>query len=183
MNATNAVEPMSAANVDAAAPMQQARWRLGRCVEIGGMPALHWVACRNCSIAPRQLLLFYLSLCVVSMLIALLCALAGALPVLGFAGIELLAVGLALLVYARHAVDREEIVLHGEMLEIDDWNGQRHERTLLPSRWVRVEFDGTAAGLVGLRAQGRLAMVGRHLLPARRAELAAELRRALREAS
>ncbi len=182
MNATNAVEPMSAAIVDASA-QAQSRWQLGRWVDIGGVPALRWVACRNCSIAPRQLLLFYLSLCVVSMLIALLCALAGALPVLGFAGIELLAVGVALLVYARHAVDREEIVLHGEMLEIDDWNGQRHERTLLPSRWVRVEFDGTAAGLVGLRAQGRLAMVGRHLLPARRAELAAELRRALREAS
>ena len=181
MNATHAVEPMSAAIADAAAPPP--RWQLGRSVDIGGAPALRWVACRNCSIAPRQLMLFYLSQCAVSMLIALLCALAGALPVLAFAGLELLAVGVAMLIYARHAVDREEIVLHGQMLEIDDWNGPRHERTLLPSRWVRVEFDGTAAGLVGLRAQGRLAMVGRHLLPARRAELAAELRRALREAS
>ena len=54
---------------------------------------LQWILRRNCSITPRQLFGAYLSLCVLSLAIALGFAWHGASPVLAFAGVELLLVG------------------------------------------------------------------------------------------
>ena len=66
-----------------------------------------WRLRRNCSVTPSQLIAFYLMLCTVSLVIGGFFWYQGAPFVLGFAGLELLAVGVAFLVYARHATDRE----------------------------------------------------------------------------
>ena len=62
-----------------------------------------WLMKRNCSVSPRQFVLFYLSLALFSLFIAFLLVLSGAWLVLPFTGIELLAVGVAFAIYARHA--------------------------------------------------------------------------------
>ena len=73
--------------------------------------SIHWLLKRNCSITPRQLLWFYLSLCVVSFGIAAMFWVQGVRLVMPFAWLELLALGAALLLYARHATDSETIAL------------------------------------------------------------------------
>ena len=72
--------------------------------------SVQWLLRRNCSMTPGQLVAFYLSLCAWSFAIAGAFWLRGATLVLPFAGLELLGVGAALLIYARHATDRERMV-------------------------------------------------------------------------
>ena len=74
-------------------------------------PHVDWVLKRNCSVTPAQLGWMYASLCAVSLGIAGMFWLHGARYILGFAWLELLAVGAAFLVYARHATDGERISL------------------------------------------------------------------------
>jgi uncharacterized membrane protein len=68
---------------------------------------IHWFLKRNCSVTPSQLGWLYASLCVVSLGIGTLFWLHGAPLVLPFAWLELTAVGVAFMVYARHATDGE----------------------------------------------------------------------------
>ena len=68
---------------------------------------IQWFLRRNCSVTPRQLGWLYLSLCIVSLAIGTGFWLQGAKLVLPFAWLELMAVGAAFVVYARHARDGE----------------------------------------------------------------------------
>ncbi len=95
-----------------AAGTAAAAWRIGAEWRGEGAGArIEWLLKRNCSITPRQLFGVYLSLCAASLAIAGGFAWVGASPVLVFAGVELLLVGAALLLYARHALDHERITL------------------------------------------------------------------------
>src|SRR5438270_13892551 len=76
-----------------------------------GESSAQWLLRRNCSMTPGQLVAFYVSLCAWSLAIAGAFWWRGATLVMPFAGIELLAVAAALVVYARHAGDRERVVL------------------------------------------------------------------------
>src|ERR1700735_3679975 len=78
-----------------------------------------WLIKRNCSASPRQFVGFYVSLALFSLLIAGLLVWAGAWLVLPFTGVELLVVGIAFVMYARHAVDYERILLFQNRLLIE----------------------------------------------------------------
>jgi uncharacterized membrane protein len=155
-------------------------WRFGRECEQGGRRALQWVLRRNCSMAPRDLLMVYLSLCALAMVIAGASWLLGARFVFGFAGVELAVLGVALLVYARHAADRETITLAGGGLVVEHRYGQRIERAEFRAAWVRVEPARGQGSLVELSGEGHQMRVGRYLRPELRLPLANELRRAVR---
>ena len=155
------------------------RWRFGR--ETAG-DGLQWVLRRNCSISPRQLLGVYLSLCAASLLVAGGFWWQGAPAVLAFAGVELLMVGLAMLVHARHAADRETITLANRELAVEHLCGNATDRSSFRAEWVRVEPAAADGSLVEISGEGRSARVGRYLRPELRAELAQELRRAVRAA-
>jgi uncharacterized membrane protein len=136
--------------------------RLGRDIE-GAVPrAVQWVLRRNCSITPRQLLGFYLSLASVSLLIGFGFWRAGAPAVLVFAGIELVMVGLALAVYARHAADCAAV-----------------DATRFRAEFVRIEPSAGEGSLVEVSGEGQRAQVGRYLRPEWRTQLAQEIRAAL----
>jgi uncharacterized membrane protein len=145
-------------------------------------PALRWVMKRNCSISPAQLLAVYLSLCFVSLLIAGSFYFHGAKPVLVFAGVELLALGVALLLYARHAGDQETLTLAGRSLQVEQQDGSRTRRAEFRAEWLAVEPSAGQGSLVELSGDGRRMRVGRFLRPELRAAFAQELRRALRRA-
>ena len=146
----------------------------------GAERAMHWLLRRNCSITPRQAVQFYVSLCLVSMGIATMFWLQGAPLVLPFAGIEMLAVGAALLLYARHATDHESIELALGRLTVEHTSGRVTRRAEFVPAWVRVEPEHGDGSLVELSGQGQRIAVGRFVRPELRPLLADELRWALR---
>ena len=136
---------------------------------------------RNCSLAPRQLLGVYLSLCVVGLGIGVLFWFQGAPYILPLAGAELLAVGAAILVYARHAADHESLVLRPGRLSVACTLGRRTEEVdFAAPAWVRVEPAHRDGSLIELSGEGRRIAVGRFVRPELRRALADELRAALR---
>jgi uncharacterized membrane protein len=159
-------------------------WRFARLVPRAGAaaPALQWALRRNCSITPRQFVLMYLGLCAVSLLIGLGFWWQGAGVVLAFAGVELLAFGLALCVYARHAADRETITLADRAVEVEQHFGPQVERASFRAEWLSIEPAQAQGSLVELAGEGRRVLVGRYVRPEQRAALAQEMRRALRRA-
>ena len=153
-------------------------WRFGR---EQALP-LAWLfeLRRNVSITPRQLLGSYLLLCAVSLLVAGGFWWQGVTFVSVFTGLELLAVGAALLVFARHAGDRETITFTGSDMLVEQHVGPAVERVCFRAEWVRVEPAADDGSLVELSGEGRSVRVGRHVRPELRVALAQELRRALR---
>lgn len=165
---------------------QRLPWLFGREVVLAGLPgaprALQWLLQRNCSITPRQLGGVYLSLCTVSLLIGAFFALQGAHFVLTFAGFELAAVGLALLVFARHAGDRELLTLVGRELHVEQCFGSRVAHAEFAADWLSVEPAAGQGSLVELSGRGQQVRVGRFLRPELRSAFARELRVAARTA-
>jgi uncharacterized membrane protein len=153
--------------------------RIG-CESVAAGGSVQWLLKRNCSLAPRQLLAFYASLCLLSLAIAGLFWLRGATLVMPFAGVELLAVGCALLVYARHAADSETIRLRPGLLTVRRVHGPHLEQVEFAPAWVRVEPESGDSSLIELSGQGRRIAVGRFVRPELRRQLADELRWALR---
>ena len=143
--------------------------------------AIHWFLGRNCSVSPTQLGWMYASLCVVSLGIGTIFWFQGAVMILPFAWLELAAVGVAFLAYARHAADREHILLQGRSLVVELENAGRLERAEFHRDRVRVEPGADDRSLIELSGQGRRMIVGRYLQPELRPALAREIRMALRE--
>lgn len=144
--------------------------------------AIHWFLGRNCSVTPAQLGWLYLSLCVVTLGIGAAFWFQGAVMVLPFAWLELAAVGVAFMAYARHAADREHILLSGRRLVVELEHAGRLERAEFHRDWVRVEPAVDDRSLIEVSGRGRTVSVGRYIRPELRPVLARELRRALREA-
>lgn len=142
--------------------------------------SVQWLLKRNCSVTPAQLGWMYVSLCVVSMGIAIFFWMQGARMVMPFAWLELLAVGAAFVVYARHARDGEKIVLQGGQLVVELENGGRMRRAEFNRQWVRIEPKSGDGSLIEVSGQGQSVRVGRHLRPELRPALAREIRFALR---
>ena len=135
---------------------------------------------RNCSVTPAQLLALFMSLSVVSLGIATFFWFQGATLVMPFAWLELLAVGAAFVVYARHARDGEKISLQDGQLVVEQETAGRLERAEFNREWVRVEPKDGDGSLIEVSGQGRTVRVGRHVRPELRPALAREIRYALR---
>jgi uncharacterized membrane protein len=159
-------------------------WVFGHEFEMAGMAgssrALQWRLWRNCSITPRQMVRAYCFLCAVSLGSAGFFFVQGAPLVLGFAGAELVAVGLAMLVFARHAADRETLTLVGRSLQVEQCFGSQVQRTDFAADWLRVEPAAGQGSLVQLSGRGQTVQVGRFLRPELRGAFARELRLAVR---
>lgn len=141
---------------------------------------IQWFLRRNCAVTPAQLGWFYLSLCIVSLGIGAMFWFQGAVLVLPFAWVELVAVGVGFLLYARHATDGERIYLRGESLVVEFENAGKLERAEFRRDWVRVEPRLGDRSLIEVFGQGRSIQVGRFVRPELRPMLAKEIRMALR---
>ena len=177
MNTTFAPSPWPAP-----ASPRDAGWRFGRELASASAPSLGWRfdLRRNVSMTPRQMLLAFGLLCALSLAVAGAFWSQGVSMVVMFTGIELVAVGLAMLFVARHAGDRELITLAGHELAVEQHVGHVVDRATFRAEWVRVEPAGGEGSLVELSGQGLRVRVGRHVRPELRLQLADELRRALR---
>ncbi len=145
-----------------------------------GETSAQWLLRRNCSMTPGQLVAFYLSLCAWSVVIAAAFWWRGATLVMPFAGIELLAVGAALVVYARHACDRERVILTPGRLSVECTLGRHIDQVEFAPAWVRVEPARGDRSLIELSGEGKRIAIGRFVRPELRRALADELRAALR---
>ncbi|MFZ5489539.1 DUF2244 domain-containing protein [Thiomonas sp.] len=137
-----------------------------------------WVFRRNCSLSPRQLMVFYASLCVVSLIVASIAWDVGGSLVMPFTGIELASVAAALVAYGRHATDREHVRLSAQQLQVEWENAGVVQSVSFNPHWVRVSVP--ESGLIEVSSAGRTAYIGRYARPERRAVLAKDLRAALR---
>ena len=138
-----------------------------------------WLMKRNCAVSPRQFVWFYASLASFSVVIAVLLVVRGAWPVLPFTGIELLAVGVAFVIHARHAVDYERVRLFSNRLVIEQMSGQQLTQYEFNPRWVRIERGASPRDPIRVVSRGQTVVIGVHLAQYRRASFAAELRAAL----
>ena len=138
-----------------------------------------WILKRNCSISPRQLAKAYMTLCAASLSVALFFTLRGAWFVLGFAILELSALGIAFLYFGRHATDREHIVLIDDCLVVELIRAEQARQFRLDPHWTRVEPPATPTALITLRAGSVHVEVGRFLTELKRHEFARELKRSL----
>ena len=145
-----------------------------------------WRLTRNCSLSPRQVARAYALLCCASGAVAVGFLLRGVWIILAFSFCELALVGLALLVYARHALDHERIALSDSALVVECVEaGERRQSSLDPLH-TRVLEQGGAGGhhaLLRLESRGMQVEVGRFVTEGRRRQVAAELRAALRSLS
>lgn len=144
-----------------------------------------WTLQRNCAMTPRQVALAYAVLCTGSLAVSLaVLLLHGIWVVLAFSLLELALVGLALLVYARHATDHEHIALSDACLLVERFEADRREQAHLDPLWARVSLDeARRRSLIRLESRGVQIEVGRFVSEARRRQVERELRQALRSVS
>lgn len=135
-----------------------------------------WMLKRNCAVSPRQFVMFYLSLAVVSLGIALLVAIRGAWLVLPFTGLDLLVVGVAFIIHARHATDYEYIRLTPGCLLVERCSAERLTHYEFNPQWVRIDVEGMPRARVVLRSGRQSVPIGANLALHRREPFARELR-------
>ena len=132
---------------------------------------------RNCSISPAGLACVFAALAVAVLAIGTGFALLGAWLILPFAGLEVLLLGGAFALQARHATDYERIALARGQLMVEVADGRRRARYELDARRVRVEVEGTR---VVVRGPQQTLELGRHLDERSRVALGVELKNRLR---
>jgi uncharacterized membrane protein len=132
---------------------------------------------RNCSISPAGLAGVFAALAFVVVAIGAGFAIAGAWLVLPFAGLEVLLLAAAYVLYARRAADYERIVLESGRLTVEVGQAQKTSRYEMEARGARVCLDEERVVLCCAREQLEL---GRHLDADTRARFAAELQKRLR---
>ncbi|MDM7457330.1 MAG: DUF2244 domain-containing protein [Tepidimonas sp.] len=138
-----------------------------------------WLLKRNCALTPRQCLVASLLACAGALSVAGAFWAMGARLVLPFALLESSAVALAFLWYARHATDRETLILDEQRLVVEWEQAGAVRRSELARHRLRVDDGGQESGLVELRAGAARVQVGRYIRPEQRRQLARELRWAL----
>ncbi|HJS78572.1 MAG TPA: DUF2244 domain-containing protein [Burkholderiales bacterium] len=129
---------------------------------------------RNCSMSPADLARVFAALAALVLAIGAGFAAAGAWLVLPFAGLEVLLLGAAFVLHARHAADYERIELQSGRLEVEVTEADRVTRYQLQNARVSME-----EGRVVLRDAKEEIEIGRHIGAEARAELVAELEKTL----
>ena len=140
---------------------------------------MSWELRRNVAVTPRQLATCFALLAGVSLGIGLVFWWQGAVYVLPFACVELLALAAAFLVYARHALDGERIWVQGGVLVVESRRAAATVRREFQRAWVRVESSGPSSTLIEICGQGQRVQVGRFVRSDLRRSLAKELQRAV----
>lgn len=137
----------------------------------------------NCSLTWRGNLWLLAGFCIVSFSIAGAFAYLGMWLILPFAGLEMVALGLALYLCAWRAEVREVVWLEGDRLRIEVGRRGPETRHEFDRHWVRVLLLPATAGIrrsrLMLRSHGRQLEIGACLPEEERRDLAAALRQAL----
>jgi uncharacterized membrane protein len=142
-----------------------------------------WIFRRNCSLSPKQLLQWYLSLCVITLVIATGFLLAGFWLVLPFAGLELLLVGTAFVIYARHAADYEMIELQPNQLTLVMVDGTKLTQLEWSPQWAKLSYNGKYKAPLLFSHRGQQVKIGKFIAEKDKSALHRELKAALARAA
>ncbi len=143
---------------------------------------LHWRLARNCSLTPRQTLISWAVPIGVSLLVAIAFWAMGYGVVALFCMVEVLAVGVALWVYARHAVDGDTVELGDDgVMHIERRCGAQDAVITWNAADVRMEVDARGRWVVW-RGPHRLT-IGTETTAKRRRQAAQEVSDALQIAT
>lgn len=93
--------------------------------------------------------------------------------------VEMSAIAIAFLIYARHATDREHIAMLDDYLLVELIQAQKIRQFKLDLRSIRIAERDTRNGLVGLEALGTRVEVGQFLTEWKRREFVRQLRQEL----
>ena len=124
--------------------------------------------------SPAGLALVFAALALLVLAIGAGFAAAGAWLILPFAGLEVLLLGTAYVLYARHAADYEKVEVESGRVTVEVADGSRTTRYEMDAARLSME-----EGRVVLRDAKEELEIGRHLGAEARAELAAELGKTL----
>ncbi len=142
-----------------------------------------WLLKRNCSMTPRQFGMAYGMLGLFMLLIGIGFALLGIWFVTAFALLEIGAIALALVHYARHATDREHIALSEGCLLIERVEAGKVQAIRLDPCWTKIAVPDRKRTLIKLESRGVQVEVGGFVSEELRQQVAQELRRELRASS
>lgn len=134
----------------------------------------------HCSLSPRGARLFFASVGLASMSVALPISLMGYWPVLPFAGLELALLGWALKTSMARRDQRQIIIITPTAVTIEDHGGESLRRSEFPRHWaqVRIRPGGSAwhPTRLAVESHGRRHELGAFLTEPERQALAAQLR-------
>lgn len=139
-----------------------------------------WSLQRRCSLSPRQFAGAYGLLALASVVVAVFFWMQGMRLVGAFAGLELLALGVAFVLHALHAADGETLHLQGGRLQVDRRSGLRCTSFHVDIELLRV--GAAADGVIELRVGRAVEPVGRQAAAAQRRQVLDELRHELMQA-
>ncbi|WP_281971266.1 MULTISPECIES: DUF2244 domain-containing protein [unclassified Polynucleobacter] len=142
---------------------------------------VRWVFKKNCSFTPKQVGLFYLAQSSLSLIVAGFFLSQGVWLVLPFTILELVVLGIALLIYARHATDYECITLNTGELVIETSSAGSVKRQVFNPTWVRLERLLSPRKLIALVYQGQNVEIGQFMHVSLRNEFLQELRQELKK--
>lgn len=134
------------------------------------------------SLGPRGFVIFMSGICLVSFAAGLAFFLAGAWPVVGFLGADVLLIYLAFRINYRRARMYEHLQLTEDRLTVRRVSHLGKEQTWeLQPYWLQVQIHELAenAGRLILRSHGKSLGIGAFLTPKERTEVARELKAAL----
>lgn len=152
-------------------------------VQASGTDGFCITARRNCSIAPLPFCMCLFGAALFCLVVALGWALFGAWLILPFAGVEVAALGAALVWSARRVGDYERICLGEGKLTVEIRESSHVSYYEFNPLWARVVSAGSDRGaIVSVRSHGRDLQIGRYLSDDGRRLLTTELQRRLRAA-
>ncbi|MEX0921457.1 MAG: DUF2244 domain-containing protein [Rhodovibrionaceae bacterium] len=136
------------------------------------------------SLSPRGFLIFMAAICCVSFAAGLALFLAGAWPIVGFLGADVLLIYLLFRANYRHGRRHEILELTPERLTVRKVNHYGEARSFeFQPYWLRVQMDDPVhhESQLVLHSHGKRLVVGSFLAPEERLDLAKALRKALAE--
>ncbi|WP_181372951.1 DUF2244 domain-containing protein [Massilia glaciei] len=130
---------------------------------------------RNCSLSPRQVALAYGALCLAALGVGLAFAALGIWFVFLFSLVEIAAVLLALLHYARHVCDHQHIALGDACLLVERVEAGRLHQVRLDPCWTRITVPDRRRALIRLESRGVVVDVGALVTEQQRIRVALEI--------
>ena len=133
----------------------------------------------NCSLTPREAVSFYLSIVAISVIISGICVWRGYWPILPFAGLELVLLGVVLRISMRRGRYREIIEIRDDFVTVNKIGHQHSDQREFPRLWARVELvrarrSGHPSRLL-IGSHGRVCEVGQSLIESDRLSLCRRL--------